>query len=309
MTDHSGTPEAGMTHTRAGLAYAVLAAASTALLLFLPVLLLGNTMSVVASVMRGDVVAWQSSVDMTYVFVGIPALLSLFLLVIPYSLFQAAGRRLGTRRATRWVGGLLVAWNAGVALIWARAATSGFSPAMERPEVWYTVAFTIAGIVMLIATVGADKRVVSAAVALFGVLAVGLGVALVAVWGSPPRIPPGAQTVHVVITASEVRLDPGTVHGGVVYFVVEGPDDAAGHVEFTFVSAGYGSQCCDAPLPLSDDAVDRLAQGDNQGTGAEGGWRTYAKFTLLEGNYAFLTGEGDQPGVPPQSIAVLEVLP
>ena len=83
MTDHSGIPEPGTSPTRAGVLYAVLAAASAGLLLFLPVLLLGITMSVVVSVMRGDIVAWQSSVGMTYVFVGIPALLSLFLLIIP----------------------------------------------------------------------------------------------------------------------------------------------------------------------------------------------------------------------------------
>jgi hypothetical protein len=33
-----------------------------------------------------------------------------------------------------------VAWNVGVALIWAREAMSGFTPAMEQPEVWYGVA-------------------------------------------------------------------------------------------------------------------------------------------------------------------------
>lgn len=67
MTDHSGI-EPGTTHTRAGVLYAVLAAASAGLLLFLPILLLGITLSVIASVARGDVVAWRGSVDLTLLY-------------------------------------------------------------------------------------------------------------------------------------------------------------------------------------------------------------------------------------------------
>lgn len=308
MTDHSRT-ERGTTHTRAGVAYAVLAAASAGLMLFLPVLLLGITMSVVASVLRGDVVGWRGSVDLTLVFVGMPALLSLVLLPIPVALLRVAGRRLGYRRAIRWVGGLLVAWHACLALIWVREALSRSTPATERPEIWYAVAFGIAVVVIVLATVVAEKRAAGAAVALLGGLAVALValvVVLISVWGSPPRIPANAQVVHVTVTASETRLDPATVHAGQVYFMVQGPDDLAEHAGFAFVSAGYGPD--NAPLPLSDDDVVRLAQGDYQGTGIEGGWGNYAVFSLLEGKYAFLTGS-DQPDVPPESIAVLEVLP
>ena len=93
-----------------------------------------------------------------------------------------------------------------------------------------------------------------------------------------------------------------------MYFVLDGPDEPSEQASFSFVSAGYGSQCppCNAPLPLSDDGVARLAGGDYQGTGTEGGWGRYAKFPLLEGKYAFLTG-GAEPSVRPQSIAVLTV--
>lgn len=314
MTDHSRIPDAGATPTRAGVVYAVLAAASAGLLLFLPVLLVGITISVLAAVMRGDIVAWASSVGMTFVFVGIPALLALFLLFIPSAMVRAARRRLGTRRTIRWVGGLLVAWHAGVALVWVRAAMSASGPVTEQPVIWYAVAFAIAAVVIAVATVVAEKRAVRAAVALCGGLAVAL-VALVAVlvsvWGSPPRIPATAQVVQVVVTASEVRLEPATVHRGVVYFVVEAADDPAEHAGFSFVSAGPGSQCCETPIPLDGDAVDRVARGDYQGTFIEGGWGDYAKLTLTEGKYAFLiagTG-GDQPGVSPQSMTVLEVLP
>jgi hypothetical protein len=307
MSDHSGTERT--THTRAGVVYAALAAASAGLLLFLPVLLLGITLSVVASALRGDVVAWRGSVDMTLVFVGVPALLSLVLLIVPAALLRAAGRRLGNRRAIRWVGWLLVPWHAGLALIWAREAMSRSTAAAERPEIWYAVAFVIAVVVIVLATVVFEKRAAGAAVALSGGLAVALValvVVLISVWGSPPRIPANAQVVHVAVTSSEVRLDPATVHVGEVYFVVQGPDAPADDAGFSFVSAGYGPD--NAPLPLSDDDVVRLAQGDYQGTASEGGWGNYAVFTLLEGNYAFLTGS-DQPGVPPQSTAVLEVLP
>lgn len=311
MIDHSESPDPGMSPTRPGIIYSVLAATAAGLLLFLPVLLVGFTMFVVASVMRGEVVAWQGSVDLTYAFIGIPALLALFLLIVPYRLFRAAARRLGTQPSIRWVGGLLLAWNAGVALIWAWLAMSGSTPPLEGDGIWYALAFAIAAMVVLIASVAAEKRAAGTAIALSGGLAVGLialAVSLVAVWGSPPRIPAGAQTVHIVLSASDVRLDPTTVHSGPVYFVVDGPHDLSEQANFSFVSAGYGSQCppCNAPLPLSDDDVARLARGDYQGTGTEGGWGRYAKFPLLEGKYAFLTG-GAEPGVRPLSIAVLEV--
>lgn len=294
---------------RAGVAYAVLAAVAAGLLLLLPVLVLGITLSVVASVMRGDVVAWVSNVGMTYVFVGIPALISLFLLVIPLRALRAAGRRLGAGRAIRWAGGALAAWHAGVALLWVREAVGHSTPASERPEFWYAIAFAIAALVTVAVTAVAAKRAVRAAITLAAGLTVGL-LALVAVlislWGTPPRIPPTAQTVHIVITSSEVHLEPATVHAGDVYFVLQGPD--AEQAGFTFVNAGYGSECCDTPIPLTDDDVDRLSQGDYQGTGIEGGWGEYTTFTLLEGNYAFLIG-GGEPGVPPEWITVLEVLP
>ena len=303
-----------VTHRRAGLGYAALAAIATGLVLLLPTLLLGVTVTVIRSVLVGEIVAWRS-VEMTYVFLGVPALIALVLAFIPYRLFRAASRRLGTPRATRWVGGMLVLWNAAIALLWVRAA-SGVPSFSERPEAWYAVAFGIVAAVILVGTVAAERRAKAAAV---GVVA-GLGGALVvlvallvAAWDSPPRVPLDAQIVRIAVAASEVQLDPATVRAGEVYFVVDGAGGSAGHSEFTFVSACNASQSCETPrLPLSDEAVARLARGDYLETFSDGGWTPYAKMTLLEGKYAFLItepGGGEQPGIAPTSTTVLEVLP
>ena len=214
----------------------------------------------------------------------------------------------------RWVGSLLVIWNAGVALIRVGEAISGPAPTADPGAIWYAVAFGLAAVVILVATVVAEKQARGAAVALVGALAiglVGLVAVLVAVWGSPLRIPPGAQEVRIVVTETMVRLDPATVNAGDVYFMVDEPDDPSGHVGFTFVSRGYPGQIGGDPEPMSDDDVARLARGDYQGTAGESGWPDQAKLTLREGNYVFLIAGpgGELPGVPPMSMAVLEVLP
>lgn len=313
MTDQPGTPEAVATPSRAGQVYAVLGAILAGLLLFLPVLLVGFSFYVVAAVARGEGLGWQSGVAMTYVFIGIPAFIGLVLLVIPYALFRASARRIGRRQAVRWVGGGLVVWHAGVALMWAWNAIAG-SPAGAVDAIWYALAFGLAAVVSLIATVVVERETRGAALALFGAVATGLValvVAVAAVWGTPLRIPPDAQEVHIVVTESAVTLEPATVHAGDVYFIVDEPADPAGHAGFTFVSRGVPGQVGEDPLPLSDEEVTRIAQGDYQGTAMGGGWGGEAKFTLREGNYVFLIAGagGEVPGVPPQSMAVLEVLP
>ncbi|MEX0626619.1 MAG: hypothetical protein WD402_08740 [Chloroflexota bacterium] len=85
-----GAPVAATTDNQAGLLFALAVAASAALLLFLPVVLFGYSAHVLAAVIRGTPLAWQSSVAMTYTFVGIPTLLSLALLFVPYRLYRAA---------------------------------------------------------------------------------------------------------------------------------------------------------------------------------------------------------------------------
>ena len=310
MSDQSDKPELVAAPSRAGLVYAVLAAALTGVLLFLPILLLGFSFYVVATVARGEGLGWQSVVAMNYFFIGIPAFIGLVLLVLPYALFRASARRVGTRQAVRWVGRGLVAWHAGLALIWVWNAISG-TRAGAADEIWFAIAFGLAAVVSLIATVVVEKRARGAAMALFGVVAAGLVAVVAAVWGTPLRIPPDAQEVRIVVTETAVRLEPSTVHAGDVYFVVDEPADPTGHAGFTFVSRGEPGQEGADPLPMSDEDVVRLAQGDYQGTALGGGWGDQAKFTLREGNYVFLIAGpgGDRPGVPPVSMAVLEVLP
>jgi hypothetical protein len=149
-------------------------------------------------------------------------------------------------------------------------------------------------------------------------------------------IPAGAQVVHVVATESEVSLDPSTVHAGEVYLVLDAPLDGS----ISFVERK--SDAAETPGPLSDDDLARLAQGDTEGTAIGGldaggcspeqdaedrGQMGYCgnvmKVVVVEGKYAVL-GPGwtemetepsadptaDPAGFhPPQSMAVLEVLP
>ncbi len=148
-------------------------------------------------------------------------------------------------------------------------------------------------------------------------------------------IPPGAQQVHVVVTGSEVRLDPATVRAGDVYVVLDTPRSSVGFVERQRAAT-------ESPGPLSDNDLARLAGGDTEGTAVGGfslsgcsdaqraedrGQQGYCgnvfKVVLSAGKYAFLgpewtlqqTEPSTDPTVgaggfsPPSSMAVLEVLP
>ena len=301
------------TNRRRGVAYAIAAAGLAAVFLFLPILLLGFTMQVVASVAHGEIVAWRSSVDLTYVFLGIPALLSILLLLIPLRLLQAAGRLIGSAPATRWVDGLLAAALGGVALFWLLQAQSRSAQLSQTPEIWYAAAFGVAALVTVVISVLIARRAIVASLAVLGMATAGVAVLvamLVVNWGSPPRIPVGAQKVEIVLTPSGVELEPPTVRAGDVYFIVQRADDTSGHAEFEFIGAGYASPAGTTPLPLSDEGVERVTRGDYQGTASEGGWGQYSKLILLEGSYVFAAPpQGGQPGASPQSITVLEVRP
>ncbi len=195
MIESTGTPQNDAARRRSGAAFALSAAASAGFLLFLPVMMVGYTMSVAASVMRGEGLAWVSSVAMSFAFGGVLALLSVFLLLIPWALYRAARRRFGTRHATRWVGGLLVVWHAGTAAFWAWSATSSFTRAAVGEGLWYPAAFAFAAVAILIATVLVDRHAIGVAIAFAGLLAIAFAALLAIVvvgWGSGPTIPPGA---------------------------------------------------------------------------------------------------------------------
>jgi hypothetical protein len=151
-------------------------------------------------------------------------------------------------------------------------------------------------------------------------------------------IPSGAQVIHVVATASVVRLNTAPVHAGDVYLQIDEPADGG---SFLFVERK--AEATDTPGPLTDDDLARLARGDTMGTsisgagpsciGPQGAGRGHLaapgvcgnvfKFTLGPGKYAILgPGWNEQqteasaaatagPSGPaiPATMAVLEILP
>lgn len=268
------------------------AAASAATLLFLPLLLLGYSVFVLGAIARGEGLAWQSGVAMTYAFLGIPALLSLALLVIPYRLFRAAERRLGTRPAVVIVGGLLAVWHVAVAAIWAWNTTSGFTRAVVADNVWYPIVF---GLVAVIANVAVRWRAAIATVAFVGLLAVLLSGTM---RGRTP-IPAGAQVVHVVVTASEAHLDLESVRAGDVYVVLDTPRS---NVAFT------QDELTEAQIPLSG-SFDLAGCSDAQRAddrGQQGYCGNVFRVTLPAGKYVFIGPSGEGPLSP---LSRLEVLP
>lgn len=135
-------------------------------------------------------------------------------------------------------------------------------------------------------------------------------------------IPSGAQQVHIVITDSEVRLEPATVRVGDVYLVLDAPAQGS----FVFVQQKTTAEA--TPGPLTDDDLALLSTGNSQFTAIEGisaggcsaeqdaearGQMGYCgnvfQVTLSEGKYAVLGNGPGNPGDPPSSMAVLEVLP
>ncbi len=136
------------------------------------------------------------------------------------------------------------------------------------------------------------------------VISLGLLAGALAGCAGPTSIPPGAQQVHLVVTGSEVRLEPATARAGDIYFVVDTPGAAVSWVQ-RMATEG------ETPGPMSDADLARLARGDSQGmsfTCCFGTGEPYGnvhKVTLSPGKYALLTRQPETPG----PMAVLEVLP
>jgi hypothetical protein len=142
-----------------------------------------------------------------------------------------------------------------------------------------------------------------------------LMVVLVGCGGGTP--PPGAQQVQITVTDAELHLDPATVHAGDLYLALNLPGSSV-----LLVQRQRGEN--DPPGPLSDDDLARLAHGgDAQGFSithmsdpgcAEDRGRmgppcgnVYHLGVMGPGRYALLIGTIEHG--PPQSMAVLEVLP
>ena len=141
-----------------------------------------------------------------------------------------------------------------------------------------------------------------------------LAAVLVGCDGGRTAIPSGAQQVHVVVTGSEVRLDPATAHAGDIYVVVDTPGSSVTFIQRTTTAEAM-------PGPLSDDDLARLARGDTQGTSITCCFDTgephgnVHKVVLGAGKYLLLSDDpialANRSGgvVPPGSMAVLEVRP
>jgi hypothetical protein len=133
---------------------------------------------------------------------------------------------------------------------------------------------------------------------------VGLLLSVVAGCGQTQvTVPPGAQLVHLVATETEVRLDAASVRTGDVFVQLDDPSEGG---SFTFVERKAAAD--DTPGPLTDDDLERVAQGDTRGTsisaygpscvGPQGSDRGHLvgegvcgdvwKFTLVPGKYAIL---------------------
>ena len=272
--------------------FALGAGASASVLLFLPVVLLGYTAHLLASVINGEAVNWQSSVAMTYTFVGIPTLISLALLFVPYRLYRAAVSRLGGPQANLVVGGLLAVWHAAVAAFWAWGSTEGFSLAPVGDVLWYPFAF---GVVAVIATLLVEKRAAIATIALLVVLALLLS----GIVRGRTVVPAGAQQVEVEVTSTEVRLTPDTVDAGDVYLVLVTPRS-----DVTFTQ----DELVGNEIPIHRD-FDLRGCNDAQRAedrGQLGYCGNVFKVAMSAGKYVFFITAADGPG---QELDRLEVLP
>ena len=90
------------------------------------------------------------------------------------------------------------------------------------------------------------------------VISLGLLAGALAGCAGPTSVPPGAQQVHVVVSGSEVRLEPATARAGDIYFVIDTPGAAVSWVQRKSTEE-------ETPGPMSDTDLARLARGDSQG--------------------------------------------
>jgi hypothetical protein len=261
-----------------GFVFAFFAAASAGLFLFLPVLLIGFTASLLAGVLQGESVS-RSSVMEAYGFLAIPTVVSLVLLVIPYLLFKAATRRMGARQAVLVVAGLLAVWHAGVAVFWAWGSTAGFSHAPAGDVPWYPFGFCAAAV---IAAFLVDKR----AAIVVALLVIVLGLLLSGVVRSHSAVPAGAQQVEVEVTATEVRLMPASVRAGDIYLVLVTPRSSINITQDELVET-------DVPSEFSFDLTGCTDAQRSADRGQIGYCGNVFKVNLSAGKWAVISTSGD----------------
>lgn len=291
MAQPTASAPAAISGNRSGIALAVAAGASAAVLLFLPILMLAYGLYFGVAAIRGEPIG--STVEMTVTFLAIPTIASLVLLVVPARLVGAAGSRIRMRQAVVWAAGLLMVAYVGVATVWAWNATSGFSHARDGADIWYPIAY---GVAALVAAEVIGWRTAVPAVIFVAVLAVFLtGIA----HGHMP-IPAGAEVVHVTISASGVaQIEPATVHAGDVYLVLDTPRS---QVAFT------QDELTGTELPRSD-SFNLQGCTDTQRAediGQQGFCGNAFKTFLPAGKYVFIGPNGNGP---PSPLSRLEVLP
>ena len=133
-------------------------------------------------------------------------------------------------------------------------------------------------------------------------------------------IPSGAQTVYATVTRDSVRLEPTTVHAGMVYLNVEFDGS-----ELMFVGGGaVGGGEAEPPglVGLTDEQLDAVLHGDLVSTYISSGFRSGGELgnaselgELPAGKYLFLPDgivilePGAYDAIPLDAVAVLEVVP
>ena len=133
-------------------------------------------------------------------------------------------------------------------------------------------------------------------------------------WPSPITVPAGGQEVHVVVEGDKVHLEPTTVRSGDVYLILDNPG-----TNVVLVQRKTAPE--ETPGPLTDEELDRIAHGDSFHTSQTSGFANgepygnVSKLVLSPGKHAFLAdapellAERSGGVIPPESMAVLQVLP
>jgi hypothetical protein len=133
-------------------------------------------------------------------------------------------------------------------------------------------------------------------------------------------IPSGAQTVHATVTRDSVRLEPETVHAGMVYLTVD--TDGSELVFISGIDPGSGEGNPPRVGGLTDARLDAILHGDLANASISSGFRSGGELgnaselgELQVGKYLFLA-EGSvnlEPeagdAIPLDAVAVLEVVP